>query len=98
MLKQRQKVFSLFLYFPISSTPKRRLCLSLTIRDSLPVLISLIYRSNINYLYEMLNNLISQASEMERHGIPNDFLQNIDPIALISLDEVVPRLGMVKSG
>lgn len=32
---------------------------------------------------QMLNNLISQASEMERHGIPNDFLQNIDPIALI---------------
>jgi proton-dependent oligopeptide transporter, POT family len=32
---------------------------------------------------QMLNNLISQAGEMDRHGIPNDFLQNIDPIALI---------------
>ena len=32
---------------------------------------------------QMLNNLISQAGEMERHGIPNDFLQNIDPLALI---------------
>jgi proton-dependent oligopeptide transporter, POT family len=31
----------------------------------------------------MLNNLISQAGEMDTHGIPNDFLQNIDPIALI---------------
>jgi len=31
----------------------------------------------------MLNNLISQAAEMDDHGIPNDFLQNIDPIALI---------------
>jgi proton-dependent oligopeptide transporter, POT family len=32
---------------------------------------------------QMLNNLISQAAEMDDHGIPNDFLQNIDPIALI---------------
>jgi proton-dependent oligopeptide transporter, POT family len=32
---------------------------------------------------QMLNNLISQAGQMERNGIPNDFLQNIDPITLI---------------
>jgi proton-dependent oligopeptide transporter, POT family len=32
---------------------------------------------------QMLNNLISQAGQMERHGIPNDFLQNIDALALI---------------
>ena len=32
---------------------------------------------------QMLNNLISQAAVMNDHGIPNDFLQNIDPIALI---------------
>ena len=32
---------------------------------------------------QMLNNLISQAAQMERHRIPNDFLQNIDPITLI---------------
>lgn len=32
---------------------------------------------------QMLNNLISQAATMELNGIPNDFLQNIDPIALI---------------
>jgi proton-dependent oligopeptide transporter, POT family len=32
---------------------------------------------------QMLNNLISQAAQMDTHGVPNDFLQNIDPIALI---------------
>jgi proton-dependent oligopeptide transporter, POT family len=32
---------------------------------------------------QMLNNLISQAGQMERNGIPNDVLQNIDPISLI---------------
>jgi proton-dependent oligopeptide transporter, POT family len=32
---------------------------------------------------QMLNNLISQAAEMQLNGVPNDFLQNIDPIALI---------------
>lgn len=32
---------------------------------------------------QMLNNFISQAGDMELHGIPNDLMQNIDPIAII---------------
>ncbi|KAK9379358.1 POT family-domain-containing protein [Kockiozyma suomiensis] len=32
---------------------------------------------------QMLNNFISQAGEMDTHGIPNDIMQNIDPIAII---------------
>jgi POT family proton-dependent oligopeptide transporter len=50
---------------------------------------------------QMLNNLISQASEMERHGIPNDFLQNIDPIALIVFIPIMDLLvypGLRKIG
>lgn len=30
-----------------------------------------------------LNNFISQAGQMELHGIPNDIMQNIDPITII---------------
>ncbi|KAK7203538.1 putative MFS peptide transporter [Myxozyma melibiosi] len=32
---------------------------------------------------QMLNNFISQAGSMNTHGIPNDIMQNIDPIAII---------------
>ncbi|KAK9468052.1 POT family-domain-containing protein [Lipomyces arxii] len=32
---------------------------------------------------QMLNNFVSQAGQMETHGIPNDIMQNIDPIAII---------------
>ncbi|KAJ8097980.1 POT family-domain-containing protein [Lipomyces tetrasporus] len=32
---------------------------------------------------QMMNNFISQAGEMDTHGIPNDIMQNIDPIAII---------------
>ncbi|MCJ1338699.1 peptide transporter ptr2 [Bachmanniomyces sp. S44760] len=32
---------------------------------------------------QMLNNFISQAAVMELHGIPNDIMQNIDPITII---------------
>jgi len=45
--------------------------------------------------------LISQAGEMERHGIPNDFLQNIDPIALIVFIPIMDLLvypGLRKIG
>lgn len=31
------------------------------------------------------NNLTSQASIMALHGIPNDILNNLDPLALIIL-------------
>ena len=29
------------------------------------------------------NNFVSQAAQMEGHGIPNDFMQNFDPISII---------------
>lgn len=32
---------------------------------------------------QMLNNFISQAGQMQLHGIPNDIMQNIDPITII---------------
>ncbi|KAF2160609.1 hypothetical protein M409DRAFT_70348 [Zasmidium cellare ATCC 36951] len=32
---------------------------------------------------QMLNNFISQAGQMELHGIPNDIMANIDPITII---------------
>lgn len=46
----------------------------------------------------MNNNLTSQASTMQTHGLPNDILSNIDPLALIVLipfcDRVLyPALG-----
>ena len=50
---------------------------------------------------QMLNNLISQAGQMERHGIPNDFLQNIDPITLIIFIPIMDLLiypGLRKIG
>ena len=31
----------------------------------------------------MLNNFVSQAGTMQLHGIPNDIMQNIDPITII---------------
>lgn len=31
----------------------------------------------------MTNNLTSQAATMELHGVPNDIINNLDPIALI---------------
>ncbi|KAK9456022.1 POT family-domain-containing protein [Dipodascopsis uninucleata] len=34
---------------------------------------------------QMMNNFVSQAGEMELHGIPNDIMQNIDPLAIILL-------------
>lgn len=32
---------------------------------------------------QMLNNLVSQAATLERNGVPNDIINNIDPLALI---------------
>lgn len=31
----------------------------------------------------MINNLVSQAATMELNGVPNDIVNNIDPIALV---------------
>lgn len=41
---------------------------------------------------QMLNNFVSQAGTMETHGIPNDIMQNIDPIAIIILIPLIERL------
>ena len=32
---------------------------------------------------QMINNLVSQAATLERNGVPNDIINNIDPLALI---------------
>lgn len=32
---------------------------------------------------QMLNNFVSQAGQMELHGLPNDIFQNLDPITII---------------
>ncbi|KAJ4303591.1 ATP-dependent DNA helicase chl1 [Kalmusia sp. IMI 367209] len=41
---------------------------------------------------QMMNNFISQAGQMQLHGLPNDILPNIDPITLIILIPVVDRI------
>ena len=50
---------------------------------------------------QMLNNFISQAGVMDLHGIPNDLMQNIDPITIIVFIPIVDRLlypGLRKMG
>ena len=32
---------------------------------------------------QMINNLVSQAATMTLHGVPNDVINNLDPLALI---------------
>ncbi|KAF2083776.1 peptide transporter PTR2-A [Saccharata proteae CBS 121410] len=41
---------------------------------------------------QMSNNFISQAGQMELHKIPNDMMQNIDPIAVILLIPVMEHV------
>lgn len=41
---------------------------------------------------QMLNNFISQAGQMELHGIPNDLMQNIDPITILVFIPIMDRL------
>jgi dipeptide/tripeptide permease len=41
---------------------------------------------------QMMNNFISQAGQMELHGLPNDILPNLDPIAIILLIPLMDRL------
>ncbi|KAI9836777.1 MAG: hypothetical protein M1819_000942 [Sarea resinae] len=38
------------------------------------------------------NNFVSQAGQMQGHGIPNDLMQNFDPIAIIVFIPVLDRL------
>ncbi|KAF2743830.1 peptide transporter-like protein PTR2 [Sporormia fimetaria CBS 119925] len=40
---------------------------------------------------QMMNNFVSQAGQMELHGLPNDMLPNIDPIAIILLIPIMDR-------
>ncbi len=41
---------------------------------------------------QMVNSFISQASTMETHGIPNDIMQNIDPLSMIIFIPICDRL------
>ena len=41
---------------------------------------------------QMINNFISQAGQMELHGLPNDILQAIDSIAIIIFIPICERL------
>ncbi|KAK6455845.1 POT family-domain-containing protein [Scheffersomyces xylosifermentans] len=41
---------------------------------------------------QMLNNFISQAGQMELHGLPNDILQAIDSLAIIIFIPIFERL------
>ncbi|KAF2274788.1 peptide transporter-like protein PTR2 [Westerdykella ornata] len=41
---------------------------------------------------QMMNNFVSQAGQMELHGLPNDILPNIDPITIILLIPLMDRL------
>ncbi|KAF1835036.1 peptide transporter-like protein PTR2 [Decorospora gaudefroyi] len=41
---------------------------------------------------QMMNNFISQAGQMELHGLPNDILPNIDPITIILLIPLMDRI------
>ncbi|KAF5096740.1 hypothetical protein D0Z03_001556 [Geotrichum reessii] len=41
---------------------------------------------------QMINNFVSQAGTMNTHGIPNDIMQNIDPIAVIIFIPIMERL------
>ncbi|KAF2457351.1 putative MFS peptide transporter [Lineolata rhizophorae] len=40
---------------------------------------------------QMVNNLVSQAGQMERHGIPNDIMQTIDAFSIVVFIPIVDR-------
>ncbi|KAF2819506.1 DNA repair helicase [Ophiobolus disseminans] len=40
---------------------------------------------------QMMNNFISQAGQMQLHGLPNDILPNIDPITIIIMIPIMDR-------
>ncbi|KAH8727828.1 peptide transporter-like protein PTR2 [Phaeosphaeriaceae sp. PMI808] len=41
---------------------------------------------------QMMNNFISQAGQMQLHGLPNDILPNIDPITIIIFIPIMDRI------
>lgn len=50
---------------------------------------------------QMTNNLTSQAATMELHGVPNDIINNLDPLALIILIPIMDHIfypGLRKLG
>ncbi|KAK2750738.1 peptide transporter ptr2 [Myotisia sp. PD_48] len=50
---------------------------------------------------QMMTNFVSQAATMELHGIPNDIMQNIDPLTIIIFIPICDRLlypGLRKMG
>lgn len=40
----------------------------------------------------MVNNFVSQAATMQLHGIPNDIMQNINPLAIIIFIPICDRI------
>ncbi|EKG17722.1 Oligopeptide transporter [Macrophomina phaseolina MS6] len=42
---------------------------------------------------QMSNNFVSQAGQMQLHGIPNDIMQNLDPLAVICLIPFMDRIA-----
>lgn len=50
---------------------------------------------------QMTANLTTQASTMERHGVPNDILQNLNPISIVIMIPLVDHViypGLRKAG
>ncbi|CAE7208615.1 unnamed protein product [Rhizoctonia solani] len=45
---------------------------------------------------QMTNNIVSQAGTMSTHGVPNDLLQNIDPIAIIIIIPLMDRIVRIQ--
>lgn len=41
---------------------------------------------------QILNNLVSQAGQMETHGLPNDIFMNLNPLAILALLPLVQKL------
>ncbi|EEQ32041.1 peptide transporter ptr2 [Microsporum canis] len=41
---------------------------------------------------QMVNNFVSQAATMQLHGIPNDIMQNINPLAIIIFIPICDRI------
>ncbi|KAH7080634.1 helicase C-terminal domain-containing protein [Paraphoma chrysanthemicola] len=41
---------------------------------------------------QMMNNFVSQAGQMQLHGLPNDILPNIDPITIIIMIPLMDRI------
>jgi len=50
---------------------------------------------------QILNNLVSQAGQMETNGLPNDIFMNLNPLAVLALLPIIQKLlypGLRKAG